>query len=54
MWELFQAGGPVMWPLLLCSMASLAVILERAWFLGAAKGAGVRKISLQARREAKE
>ena len=32
MWELFQAGGPVMWPLLLCSIISLTVILERAWF----------------------
>ena len=32
MWELFQAGGPLMWPLLLCSIASLAVTLERAWF----------------------
>jgi len=32
MWELFQAGGPVMWPLLLCSITSLAFILERAWF----------------------
>lgn len=32
MWEIFQAGGPVMWPLLLCSVTSLTVILERAWF----------------------
>lgn len=32
MWDLFQAGGPVMWPLLLCSLASLTVILERAVF----------------------
>ena len=32
MWELFQAGGPVMWPLLACSITSLAIILERAWF----------------------
>jgi biopolymer transport protein ExbB len=32
MWELFQAGGPVMWPLLLCSIISLTVILERAYF----------------------
>ena len=26
------AGGPVMWPLLLCSMASLALILDRFCF----------------------
>jgi Biopolymer transport proteins len=32
MWELFLAGGPVMWPLLLCSLVSLAVILERAYY----------------------
>lgn len=32
MWELFQAGGPLMWPLLLCSIVSLTVILERFWF----------------------
>lgn len=32
MWEIFQAGGPIMWPLLLCSVLSLTVILERVWF----------------------
>lgn len=32
MWELFQAGGPVMWPLLACSITALTVILERACF----------------------
>jgi len=32
MWELFQAGGPLMWPLLLCSIISLTVILERFLF----------------------
>jgi len=32
MWELFQSGGPLMWPLLLCSIVSFTVILERAWF----------------------
>lgn len=28
----FQAGGPVMWPLLFCSIISLTLILERFWF----------------------
>lgn len=32
MWEYFEAGGPMMWPLLLCSIVALAVILERIWF----------------------
>ena len=32
MLELFQAGGPLMWPLLFCSVISLAIILERFWF----------------------
>lgn len=33
MWEIFKAGGPVMWPLLLCSLISLTVIVERCIFL---------------------
>lgn len=32
MWEYFQAGGPLMWALLACSIVALAVILERFWF----------------------
>jgi len=32
MWNWFLAGGPVMWPLLLCSLVSLTVILERCLF----------------------
>lgn len=32
MWEIFKAGGPVMWPLLFCSLVSLTIILERAVF----------------------
>lgn len=32
MWEYFQAGGLMMWPLLACSILAFAIILERSWF----------------------
>jgi biopolymer transport protein ExbB len=31
--EFFSRGGPVMWPLLLCSIVALAVAIERTFFL---------------------
>jgi len=31
--EVFKAGGPVMWPLLACSLVALAIILERSLYL---------------------
>jgi len=30
--ELFLKGGPIMWPLLLTSVCTLAVLLDRLWF----------------------
>lgn len=33
MFELIKAGGWVMWPILLCSVAALAIIGERFWSL---------------------
>lgn len=33
MFELIKAGGWVMWPLILCSIAALAIIGERLWSL---------------------
>ncbi len=33
MFELFRAGGWVMWPILLCSVATLAIVGERLWSL---------------------
>jgi biopolymer transport protein ExbB len=35
-WSLFQTGGLAMYPLLLCSVVSVAVILERFWTLWSA------------------
>jgi biopolymer transport protein ExbB len=33
MWELMIKGGPVMYPIILCSVIALAVFIERMWYL---------------------
>lgn len=33
MWELFQAGGPFMWAIALCSILAAAIVAERMWTL---------------------
>jgi biopolymer transport protein ExbB len=33
MWEIIRAGGGFMWPIILCSVASVAIIFERLWAL---------------------
>ncbi len=31
--EVFLKGGPVMWPLLLTSIVTLGVVIDRLWFI---------------------
>jgi biopolymer transport protein ExbB len=33
MWELVQAGGYFMWPIILCSVAAVGILFERLWTL---------------------
>ncbi len=37
LWEVIQKGGPVMYPIIFCSVLSLAVVLERIYHLYRAK-----------------
>lgn len=32
-WQIFVAGGPIMWPILLCSIFALAIIVEKLVYL---------------------
>ncbi len=33
MWEIVRAGGPLMWPIIFCSIVAAAIVLERLWSL---------------------
>lgn len=35
MWEIVRAGGPLMWPIILCSVVALGIVVERMWTLQA-------------------
>ena len=37
LWELFLRGGPVMWPILICSIIAFAVVMDRVYHLRKAK-----------------
>src|SRR3989338_5222255 len=36
-WQVFLAGGPIMGPILLCSILALGIIIDRFWYLQAIK-----------------
>ncbi len=38
MWQLFLSGGPVMFPLLFCSIMVMAITIERFWFFVSQRG----------------
>src|SRR5436190_19746113 len=33
MWEIVLAGGPFMWPIIICSVVLVGLVLERLWTL---------------------
>ena len=33
MWEIVKAGGPFMWPIIICSITAVGILLERLWTL---------------------
>jgi biopolymer transport protein ExbB len=35
MWEIVRAGGPLMWPIIACSIIAAAIVFERCWSLQA-------------------
>jgi biopolymer transport protein ExbB len=37
LWEVFEQGGPIMWPLLLASILALGTVIERVFFLTSEK-----------------
>lgn len=45
LWHYFQLGGPMMWPLLACSVLLVAVLFERLWMLGVVAAVARRSLT---------
>jgi len=43
-WQILLAGGPLMWPIAICSLFSLAIIMTKFWQLNIRLGIDARKI----------
>lgn len=44
MLDLFIKGGPVMYPILFCSIISLGIVLERVYYLNIVENKGIEKL----------
>ena len=40
-WQVFLAGGPIMWPILLSSIFAVGIIIDRFWYLHSIKIQGL-------------
>lgn len=52
MWEFMLKGGPIMWPILFCSIIAVTIVIERIWYLRKVH-VDVRKFSEQITRSVK-
>ena len=52
MWDIILKGGPIMWPILLCSVVAIMIFIERVYYLHKVN-VDTRKFSEQIRRSVK-